>query len=390
MANRPQAKAITAGPKSHFFGYYDKFQIDLTATKMLTMEVDFEDRPAAAGDIAKIGVVDMSAGNKLAIVAETAAWSWQQSCMLQWLPGQADRKIIFNIRRENNFGCCVLDIVTAERRFYDRPVFAVSSDGRFALSAGFARMALLRPTCGYPGVDDPHRDICAPQDDGIYYLNLETGLSRMIISLGQIAAIGAEARFEGCKHWFNHLLLSPDNERFAFLHRHQVEPDARAWRTRLFTARTDGSNIHLLNDHEMTSHFAWRDKQTILAWARRFDTGNHYYYFTDLSDEVRLVSPQKLLRDGHMSYRPQGEWIVTDSYPDADRMQHLMLFNERTDELVELGRFHSPVLRKRAGNPCRCDLHPRWSRDGNFITFDSLHEGPRQVYMVDVGDIVGG
>ena len=91
-----------------------------------------------------------------------------------------------------------------------------------------------------------------------------------------------------------------------------------------------------------------------------------------------------------MSYRPQGQWIVTDLYPGEKHLRRaLLLFNEQTGQLIELGRFHSPPLEDKGGNSCRCDLHPRWSRDGDVITFDSLHDGPRQVYMIDVSEIVG-
>ena len=32
----------------------------------------------------------------------------------------------------------------------------------------------------------------------------------------------------------------------------------------------------------------------------------------------------------------------------------------------------------------RCDLHPRWNRKGNAITFDSTHEGFRGIYRVEL------
>ena len=35
-----------------------------------------------------------------------------------------------------------------------------------------------------------------------------------------------------------------------------------------------------------------------------------------------------------------------------------------------------------------CDLHPRWRNDGLQVTFDSLHDGSRQIYIVDTADIV--
>ena len=47
---------------------------------------------------------------------------------------------------------------------------------------------------------------------------------------------------------------------------------------------------------------------------------------------------------------------------------------------LELGRFHSPP---RYAGPVRCDLHPRWSRDGGQVCIDSVHEGSRQMYVID-------
>jgi hypothetical protein len=87
-----------------------------------------------------------------------------------------------------------------------------------------------------------------------------------------------------------------------------------------------------------------------------------------------------------MSYRPQGDWIVTDTYPwRAAPYRRLMLYRQRDDRLVEIGRYAAPVD---IAPEIRCDLHPRWSRDGRTITFDSVHEGSRQIYAVDVSSIV--
>ena len=36
----------------------------------------------------------------------------------------------------------------------------------------------------------------------------------------------------------------------------------------------------------------------------------------------------------------------------------------------------------------RCDLHPRWNRDGRQVCIDSIHEGNRHMYVLDVPRIV--
>ena len=52
----------------------------------------------------------------------------------------------------------------------------------------------------------------------------------------------------------------------------------------------------------------------------------------------------------------------------------------------DIGSFYAdPKLKKEN----RCDLHPRWSRDGQQVCIDSVHEHARQMYLIDVSGIVG-
>src|ERR1043165_9909736 len=55
----PPVRAITKGPKFHWFGYYDKLQFDPTSRYVLGMEVDFEHRSPKADDVIKVGMVDL-------------------------------------------------------------------------------------------------------------------------------------------------------------------------------------------------------------------------------------------------------------------------------------------------------------------------------------------
>jgi hypothetical protein len=375
-----EAQAITRGPKYHFFGYYDKFQTSANDKLALTLEVDFMDRAPTAKDTAGICVIDLASG-KSERIAETQAWCWQQSCMLQWLPSAPMRKIIFNVRRDTRFVACVMDIHSGEKRFYERPIYTVSPDGKFALCPNFSRLAVSRPGYGYEGVPDRWENSCCPEDDGIYYLDMETGESRLIISLADVSSLGYTVKYLKQKHWFNHLLISPDSKRFAFLHR-WLSPDRLIQRMhQLLTAEIDGSDIRLLND-ELTSHFIWKDTQTLLAWANRTEYGDHYYLFKDNDcEDIAKIGEKDLTEDGHMSYRRQGDWFVTDTYPATrDQCRALMLFNETDGRCVEIGRFFAAP--EFSGSE-RCDLHPRWSRDGKSIFFDSLHEGGRQVYCIN-------
>ena len=383
-ANVP-IRAITKGPASHWFGYYDKLQFDRTGRYVLGMEVDFHDRSPDPDDVIRLGMVDLENGDTWVEFAETRAWSWQQGCMLQWLPG-SDTKVIYNDRRDGRFVSVIRDVFTGESRILPRPVYCISPQGDIALSVNFARIDATRPGYGYKGVLDPDADNLHPPDDGIYLLDLNSGESRLIISLDQAASVPGENPMPG-KHWFNHLLFNPAGTRFIFLHRwYRESPMKGPWRTRMFTAQPDGRALHCVADHGMVSHFIWRNAHEILAWSNEPETGARFHLYRDTTDHVVVVGEGILTRDGHCSYSPDGRWILTDVYPDKDRMQTLMLFRPADSKLVVLGKFYlSPKHR----GEFRCDLHPRWSRDGRYVCIDSMHLGDkRQMYLLDVGEIV--
>ena len=65
-------------------------------------------------------------------------------------------------------------------------------------------------------------------------------------------------------------------------------------------------------------------------------------------------------------------------------MSPLFLYTIKRNARISLGEYHSDRLYR---GDIRCDLHPRWSPDGHYVTFDSVHEGTRQIYIIDVSEI---
>ena len=77
--------------------------------------------------------------------------------------------------------------------------------------------------------------------------------------------------------------------------------------------------------------------------------------------------------------------MLSDTGPDRDSLRDVYLWDMVEARKVLLGRFLSPLPFR---GEIRCDPHPRWSRDGRQVCFDSVHEGTRQVYVVDVSGVV--
>ncbi|MBM4081750.1 MAG: hypothetical protein FJ278_18745, partial [Planctomycetes bacterium] len=336
----PSIRAITRGPRFHWFGYYDKLQFDPTCRYVLGMEVDFEHRSPKPGDVIKVGMVDVQDGDRWIELGESRAWCWQQGCMLQWVPG-SQSEVIWNDQQGDRFVCHILDVKTGRKRTLPAPIYTVSPDGRWAVTPDFRRINHLRPGYGYAGLPDPNRDVSAPADSGIWHVDLQTGQSTLIISLADIVKIPHPGgQMEESRHWFNHLLINTDGTRFEFLHRWRLRTSTSpGFTTRMFTAKPDGTDLCVLDPSGNTSHFIWRDPQHILAWTKPTGRPSGFWLFKDRTPEVAWVGEGVMTLNGHCTYLPGNEWILNDAYPDKERKQELYLYHVPTRRKVALGKF---------------------------------------------------
>lgn len=380
----PPVRTITRGPKFHWFGYYDKFEFDPTNRYVLGMEVDFEHRSPTPQDSISIGMVDLRDGDRWIELGSSSAWCWQQGCMLQWIPG-SQSEIVWNDRDGDHFCSRILDVQSGKSRTIPHPIYTLSPDGKTALSLDFSRLHDVRPGYGYAGVPDPYADQLAPENSGIYRIDLATGSQEMIVSLTEIAAFGRPMEtMEGAKHKFNHLLFSPDGSRFIFLHR-WTGPKGRE--TRMFTATPEGKDLRIIDDNGITSHFMWRDPRHILALSNQRTHGMRFYLFEDGGQRsIEVIGKDAMTSDGHCSYFPNVDWILNDTYPQGD-FQHVYLYHVPTQRQIWLGHFRAPPQYL---GEWRCDTHPRHSRDGRMVVIDAPKAASgRQLHLIDVSGVVG-
>ena len=145
--------------------------------------------------------------------------------------------------------------------------------------------------------------------------------------------------------------------------------------------------MRLLMDQRLVSHYNWKDNTHLLVWGRMKDKGDHYYLVNVDTGETKIIGKGILDKygDGHCSFSPDWRWILTDTYSDRARLQRLLLFDAVSGECTTVGQFFSPWS---FVGKSRCDLHPRWSADGKWISIDSAHEGLRQTYFIDVDSLI--
>lgn len=365
--------------KEYFFGYYDKSPWDATGRYVLCMRANNTWSDVSPKEPLEIILIDTLDNNNWRKIAESKTWNVQMGCMAQWLGPTFDNKIIYNDFRDDDYCSVILNVFTGEEQVIKSSVYSVSSDGRFALTLDFSRLYNLRPGYGYYNKPEITKGVPLPDTTAIWFVNLQTGESKPLLNYHDFANFEPREEMKGDKvvHKVNHIMISPNGERFMVLYRWFVKD--RKY-TRLITCDVDGKNMCVLNDDDMVSHCYWKNDKEIIAFENKKDGGPGYYLMKDKTNEYRHLWT-KYSNDGHPSYSPTGEYVVTDSYPSRKRIQDIKVLKDTEEDGAVLARVFAPF---KYDNDTRVDLHPRWSRDGKYICFDGCFEKKRALYLVEV------
>lgn len=378
----PKIKIISDAGRQVFFGYYDITPFSYDERFLLSVHAPYRNLPPEPGAEVLVGYYDLN-DDALSFfeIGKTTTWCWQQGCRLQWHPEKSNRMVLYNRLVDGQYGCVIQDIESNEAiKTYKRPIYAVSKNGRWGLSLNFSRLHRLRPGYGYAELPDDTEGQPAPEADGIWRMDMKTGKEDFLFSIAEITHFEPLESMKGAEHYFNHILFNPNETRFMFFH--VWLNDGKRF-IRLITCNFDGKDLYPLINEGHVSHYTWKSNDELLAYSTHKDTGRHYHLYKDKSADRKVIGEGVLNQDGHPSYSPDSSLLLTDTYPDKYRDQHLLIYKLETGELCKIGAFYTPPDLK---GEVRCDLHPRWSPSGRFICFDSAHEGRRKMYLVDVRD----
>lgn len=362
----------------YFFGYYDKSPWDATGRYMICMRAKDTWSVPDPLDTADIMLIDTEDNNSIRKVAATHTWNVQQGCMAQWLGPDFSSRILYNDMREGKYCSVVLDITTGEERVLPMPAYNVSADGKTALSLDFSRLHSLRLGYGYAALPESTKDIALPDTTAVWKMDVETGGVTELLKYTDFAKFQPrpEMQEEGSVHKVNHLMLSPNGKRFMVLYRWFC---GQRKYTRLITCNVDGTEMYVLSDDDMVSHCYWKNDEEIIAFERKMEFGPGYYLMKDKTQEWKHLWGQ-LSNDGHPSCCPmESDLVVFDTYPNRSRVQEVKIAKDTDPEPRTIAKVFAPF---RYDNDTRCDLHPRWSRDGKKICFDSTFEGRKGLYIV--------
>ncbi|MDB4475199.1 hypothetical protein N9004_00435 [Pirellulales bacterium] len=355
----------------YFFGFHDKCPWSAGNEYLLSHRILTGNRVVRRGDEVEVGFFSGDNWQHFNVVSRTQSWDWQLGAMLQWI---SQNQLLFNVYEEGHYQAKICNIVNSETRILKRPIVAVSSDGKNGISYDFDRLHVAMPGYGYVcrGANQRWTDNDYPDSGSLYSVDLVSGNSRRLFTIDDIRNVTPEPSMDNAFHFFHHPLFCPGSKRFVFFHRW-----VRNWNqrfTRMFSCALDGSDLYCFPTDGMVSHIGWKDASHILAYAR-VEGEDGYYLFKDRSDSLTRIGQESFNSDGHPQYSPE-ELLLIDTYPDRYRMQYLAVYDVEKRSRKNIVRTRLPSkFRKQL----KVDLHPRWSRDGSSVCFDSGHTGVRSL-----------
>ncbi|MCL2845037.1 MAG: glycosyltransferase family 2 protein [Chitinivibrionia bacterium] len=373
-------RVIKDGNNESFWGYYDKTPLSPDGKYILFYSCKCPTNTAPKNNKGISVILQEFNTKKTLLEIPVQTYNWQQGCRVQWLSNDI---FIFNDfdAEKNIYIARVWSAVSlSELKSFDKPV-QDSYKTEYYFSLNYRRLMSLCPDYGYRTLPMLNtKELTDIANDGIWKVNYNNGETTLLVDMKTVCSIGQSNNISDALHSVNHIMISPDGDKFIFIHRYYVRKKRF---DRLFLADSKTGNLKLLSDYGMVSHCFWADNKNVLAYLRSPDGTDAYNKInTDTGNFTKIIGNRlNKLGDGHPNVF--GECFVADTYPDKARMQHLFLFNLKTSEEKELGEFFHGL--KYSGET-RCDLHPRFSPDGKYVFFDSVYSGKRQLYCIAIGE----
>jgi hypothetical protein len=360
----------------HFFGYFDKTPWNIDETKILYHCVRNNGKE-----------LEMICRNLLTnerfCLGTSPAWNWQQGSMLQWIP-KCPNYIIFNTISNNNLIAKICDMQGKIIDIINLPVQTIRSDGKGFISINYRRLAVLLSDYGYSCNVNNFASDMSDKDDGLFFIDIDSKKINLIVSIEYLKEQNNFPDLPNPKHKVNHAVYAPSGNKLVFMHRCL---HSNGKKDRLYVVNDDGSNLKLLLDDGMISHYNWIDNNKLISYARTKTQGDGYYLIDIVSGKINPIAKNFLWNtgDGHPSMSKDQHFFITDTYPDRRCMQHLFLYFIETNKCMEIAKLLSPL--KYYGE-YRCDFHPRLSPSNQFISIDSVEKSKRIMTVFDISELL--
>tara|TARA_Y100000590_G_scaffold470251_1_gene663088 strand:+ start:1018 stop:2286 length:1269 start_codon:yes stop_codon:yes gene_type:complete len=357
-----------------FFGYYDKCPVNSTNKYILWHEtlLSTKRNPNIEFPIYII-LADLN-GNEI-FRFETNTYNWQQGARLQWYKSNL---FCFNNYIDKKYVAQIYDVSGNLINTINSPIMDTNSKRGIAVTVDFDRLYFLQPDYGYSNNHKYEYESC-PKNDGLYIIDLEKDTKNLVMNFQQLIV----KSYDHFHHLINHPMISPNGEYCIFLHRMYKEVGGQRLDRVILLNLVNGSHEEIISVG-MASHLIWYDNDTVFGYFRN-NEGKDNFYFINIHEkkinQVDIPLFEQTLEDGHPTVSMNNGLICFDTYPDKSRNQSLYLFNVNNNTISQLAYFFHGFEYM---DVSRCDLHPRFGVESNQIYFDSVFEGKRNFYLIDL------
>jgi len=349
--------------KEYFFGYYDRTPECNGVVLMQEMNHNG----------LSVNIVIKEGDKMETVIAESKAFNWQMGARAIWID---EDTVSYNDFDGKKYICCWYSLSKRSIiKEFDKPLQDYSKEG-FFLGVNYQRLRSYAKEYAYYCLPEMSEQEYNDYDnDGIWMVDVNSGETKLLLSIAQLLELEHIDRFVKGKHFVNHIMLSPSGKAFIFIHRYYVNGE-RFDRLMYY----DFKNLKCLMNERIQSHYCWLDDENIFGYGeyREKRSFNACNVVTGTVTQHEYLT-QKHPRDGHPTV--YGDWIAIDNYPDLSRMQSLILYNYKTQRIYYVGEFYHDLKHKEYN---RCDLHPRFTHDGKAIYIDTIYTGKRELCKIDV------
>jgi hypothetical protein len=384
---------ITFGPKHHFFGYIGQSQTipwNAGGRYIVALRTGFHDRMPAPDDAAEVVLIDTAQGNRVVPVDKTRAWNFQQGTMFYWNPASAETQFFFNDRDpETGRVYAVLFDVEKQRRVreYRYPDThlgnsGVAQGGGAFVAINYGRLDRLRPVTGYPGALDWTAGQRAPDNDGVFLIDIRSGEKRLLASFRELAELvrPLNPEIDKASLYINHTLWNREDDRIYFFLRGRYRKKSM-WVNVPCTINPDGTGL-TAHDTFIGGHPEWAEGYRIIG--REGD--RQVLYDVDRHEIVGQLGTAEIFPDpgGDIAVSPDGNWFV-NGYSVDGKNRYVIL--RRTDGAhVRSAEFSRGSY---IHGELRIDPAPRWNRTSDALLVSGwTDDGTRQLFVIRVREKV--
>jgi len=405
----------TPADSSYFFGFHDispwNNKNDHVILHRLAKENNCLPTVNDVVDIVSINLLN----NKITKIGDSNAWNYQQGSRLMWYPYMDDH-VIFNFRDKNNkLSSKVVNLKGDIVKQFDFTINSLHPKKPIGITINYERLSFFWSAYGYANLNKID-DLPDSKSDGIWMNDFEASTKKIIITINEVAEFLKIDDKKEQELFLCHCSFNPTGDKFVFLARYFLS-DKSGMLTNMLSYCLNTKKIKLLASGKV-SHFDWINDTELLVWMRNskfakviidnnltkyqpvkfminllrkykpkslYKGLNDAFYFISTENDKKIpFLKDKLESDGHQMTSFNSEWMIIDEYPDNNKKIPLHLINLKTHDIKKIYEFDYETNIN--DSDLKCDAHPRWSTNDEYIGVDIFENNLRSFQILNVKD----